>query len=239
MRKNSMTKCAVGAMLFGGTLGLAQSASAAVVNAGGTVTFLATAPGTAPSYALAYSGIGLSGGFSGGFGSVNNTLQSSFTRSGTNLQVTASVAGSSPVAVFADGLAFQATRSGTSTATSTMTFYRVFTVTGGMAVFAGSLSNNGATSTTIFRSMELYLVDPVTGVAGVTPVAAEGGVLTGNQSLNFSGTLAEGTYSLFIQSALATGTYTNTTYATFNIPAPGAMALLGAAGLVGSRRRRS
>jgi hypothetical protein len=61
MRTNSMTKCAVGAMLFGGTLGLAQTASAAVVDAGGTVTFLNTAPGTGPYAARSYSTLSGSG----------------------------------------------------------------------------------------------------------------------------------------------------------------------------------
>jgi len=49
MRKNSMTKCAVGAMLFGGTLGMSQAASAGLVfNLNGPSTSTATS-GTANS----------------------------------------------------------------------------------------------------------------------------------------------------------------------------------------------
>jgi len=80
-----------------------------------------------------------------------------------------------------------------------------------------------------------YSVDPVTGVPGDLVFAFD---IPANTVLHFSGTLAEGTYVFAAFCTIAYGTYTDATYATFSIPAPGAVVLLGVAGLVGSRRRR-
>ena len=114
------------------------------------------------------------------------------------------------------------------------TFYRVFTVTGGSAVWQGSLANNGWTGELSFA---IWNIDPTTGMQG--DVAFDLIVnMTGTQVDNFSGTLAAGTYGMFATFGIQQNTSLST-FATFSIPAPGAVALLGAAGLVGSRRRRN
>jgi hypothetical protein len=221
-----MTKCAVGAMLFGGTLGLAQAASAAVV------TFLNTAPGTATSYlASSYSFIqsgtvyeGVSNSFAGG------SLSSTSTTNSVVLDWTAPQSN-----------IMKASRSAGTLSASTLnnvygTFQRVFTVTGGSAVWNGSLANNGSTSTAA-RSFVISNVDSTTGEIG-TSVVNFFDPMTGNQVESFSGILAEGTYAFYTQFYIAPNTSLST-FATFSIPAPGALALLGAAGLVGSRRRRA
>ena len=235
MRKNSITKCAVGAMLFGGTLGLAQTASAAVVDAGGTVTFLNVAPGTSPYAASSYSelrgptGIGEQvAGFAAG------SISKQTTSNTVVLDWTAPV----PAGVFSDSITMKASRSpGTATAGTqsiSANFYRVFTVTGGSAVWQGSLANNGYVGNLTF---EIWRVDPTTGASSVQAFGLTE-YMTGTQVENFSGTLAAGTYGMYTMFGIKQNTSLST-FATFSIPAPGAVALLGAAGLVGSRRRRN
>ena len=237
MQKNARTKCAVGAMLFGGTLGLTQAASAAVV------TFLPTAPGSGPYQA--YSGI-LINGLSGTNTNVTNSLASSVTWSNTNTSVTASVTSTAPVN-FTTGIAFKGSRSGTNVSQNVfMQLYRVFTVTGGSAYWEGSLRNNSAGNASNLRYFEIYSVDPVTGQSVQDPntglpvgpgTMSFQGTMTGNDVEYFSGTLAAGTYLLFTQSHIGPTATTDATFATFNIPAPGAVALLGAAGMIARRRR--
>jgi hypothetical protein len=110
----------------------------------------------------------------------------------------------------------------------------VFTVTGGSAVWQGSLANNGWTGELSFA---IWIIDPVTGAGEETAfeIAFD---MTGTQVENFSGTLAAGTYGMYTTFGIKQNTSLST-FATFSIPAPGAVALLGAAGLVGSRRRRN
>ena len=236
MRTNSMTKCAVGAMLFGGTLGLAQTASAAVVDAGGTVTFLNVAPGTSPYAASSYSelrgptGIGEQvAGFAAG------SISKQTTSNDVVLDWTAPV----PAGVFSDSITMKASRDSGTTSTGTQSisaeFYRVFTVTGGSAVWQGSLANNGYVGNLTF---EIWRVDPTTGASSVQAFGLTE-YMTGTQVENFSGTLAAGTYYTYINFGIKQNTTSLSTFATFSIPAPGAVALLGAAGLVGSRRRRN
>jgi hypothetical protein len=230
-----MTKCAVGAMLFGGTLGLAQTASAAVVDAGGTVTFLNTAPGTGPNAARSYSDLAGTG--------VNQRVLDSFAAGSISKQTTSNTVvldwtAPEPAGVFSDSITMKASRlPGTSSAGTTgitATFYRVFTVTGGSAVWQGSLANNGFVGELGFA---IWNIDSTTGAQVDTAfdliVQA-----SGTQVENFSGTLAAGTYGMYTYFGLKQNTSLST-FATFSIPAPGAVALLGAAGLVGSRRRRN
>jgi hypothetical protein len=237
MQSNAMKKCAVGAMLFGGTLGLSQAASAGVVN------FLPTAPGTGPNQA--YSGIVING-LSGTNTNVYNSLASSVTWSNATTSVTASVTGTTPVN-FTTGIAFKGSRSGTNVSQNvSMQLYRVFTVTGGSANWEGSLRNNNAGNASNLRYFEIYSVDPVTGQSVADPstglpvgpgTMSFQGTMTGNAVENFSGTLAEGTYLLFVQSHIGPTATSDATFATFNIPAPGALALLGAAGMIARRRK--
>ena len=223
-----MTKCAVGAMLFGGTLGLAQAASAAVV------TFLNTAPGTGPIAAYSYSD--LAGG------GVNQLVANSFAAGSISKQTTSNTVvldwtAPVPAGVFSDSITMKASRlPGTATAGTsgiTATFYRVFTVTGGSANWQGSLANNGFAGEMTFA---IWNIDSTTGESGDTTfdLVVE---TSGTQVENFSGTLAAGTYGMYTHFGLGQNTPLNT-FATFSIPAPGAVALLGAAGLIGARRRR-
>ena len=227
MRKNSMTKCAVGAMLFGGTLGLAQAASAAVV------TFLNTAPGTSPNAAKSYST--LSGGSVNGteFGFAAGSISKQTTANTVVLDWTAPV----PAGVFSDSITMKASRlPGTSTTGTSgidASFFRVFTVTGGSADWQGSLANNGLVGE---MSFAIWIIDPTTGTYEETAFDLIVNT-TGTQVENFSGTLAAGTYGMYTHFGLGQNTPLNT-FATFSIPAPGAVALLGAAGLIGARRRR-
>ena len=236
MRTNSMTKCAVGAMLFGGTLGLAQTASAAVVDAGGTVTFLNTAPGTGPYAARSYSTLSGSSTNEQVFDSfAAGSLSKTTTTNSSVLDWTAPV----PAGVFSDSITMKASRGpGTSSASTSNNFegafFRVFTVTGGSADWQGSLANNGLTGELSFA---IWIIDPTTGAGEETAFDLIVN-MTGTQVENFSGTLAAGTYGMYTMFGIKQNTSLST-FATFSIPAPGAVALLGAAGLVGSRRRRN
>jgi hypothetical protein len=223
-----MTKCAVGAMLFGGTLGLAQAASAAVV------TFLNTGPGAASSYSyLRAVGSTLAGmsqqvaGFAAGSISKQNTTNT------VVLDWTAPV----PAGVFSDSITMKASRSSGTVSAGTQpisaNFYRTFTVTGGSAVWQGSLASNGYVGNLEFQ---ILLLDPTTGLGTVEAFGLSVNA-SGNEVENFSGTLAAGTYSMYTAFGIQQSTSLST-FATFSIPAPGAVALLGAAGLIGARRRR-
>ena len=229
MRKNSMTKCAVGAMLFGGTLGLAQAASAAVV------TFLNTAPGTGPYARRSYSALSGSGTNEIVFDSfAAGSLSKTTTTNSSVLDWTAPV----PAGVFSDSITMKASRlPGTSSASTSNnfsgTFFRVFTVTGGSADWQGSLANNGLTGELSFA---IWIIDPTTGAGEETAFDLIVN-MTGTQVENFSGTLAAGTYGMYTTFGIKQNTSLST-FATFSIPAPGAVALLGAAGLIGARRRR-
>jgi hypothetical protein len=224
-----MTKCAVGAMLFGGTLGLAQAASAAVV------TFLNTGPGAASSYSyLRAVGSTLAGMSQQVAGFAAGSLSKTTTTNSSVLDWTAPV----PAGVFSDSITMKASRlPGTSSASTSNnfsgTFFRVFTVTGGSADWQGSLANNGLTGELSFA---IWIIDPTTGAGEETAFDLIVN-MTGTQVENFSGTLAAGTYGMYTTFGIKQNTSLST-FATFSIPAPGAVALLGAAGLIGARRRR-
>jgi peptidoglycan hydrolase-like protein with peptidoglycan-binding domain len=109
----------------------------------------------------------------------------------------------------------------------------VFTVTGGSANWQGSLANNGFVGE---MSFAIWNIDSTTGTYETTAFDLVVN-MTGTQVENFSGTLAAGTYGMYTYFGIKQNTSLST-FATFSIPAPGAVALLGAAGLIGARRRR-
>ena len=204
MRNNTMTKCAVGAMLFGGTLGGATAASAGVVGVAGNTSVA--------SLQLAYDGsayqsIGVNSSpmdspvsFSDStYGSVTC---SQFTASGFSLVV------NSTAAATQQGFFVQQN--------FTVTEAVNFTLTGYLPS-AGSGSSNISNGATVY---------------------ADSGSALG--AFSTSGTLQAGTYRF---------QYTNGGGGSLNrelfnlsfsaVPAPGAVALVGLAGLVTGRRRRN
>jgi len=250
MQNNAMKKCAVGAMLFGGTLGLSQSASAAVV------TFLSTAPGSGPYNAYSYttlttSGTGNQQTDTGSFSSSGSaSLVTAFSQgSGATLRagnttISASwTAGSN--ASWANVLTLSASKATTftsgSTNNGTVSFQRVFTVSGGSADYSFNLTNNGGATFGI--EANLYNVSSSTGEIDYTStVFSYANSTAAGASFTASGTgataLAAGTYALSGIFFLSANT-PNAQFMTFNIPAPGAAALVGMAGLITSRRRKA
>jgi MYXO-CTERM domain-containing protein len=221
MRSNIMKKCAVGAMLFGGTLGGVSTAQAGftwlnsdpsrpepdVMGAseiwGGVYNYTT---GAYDGQILArWADTKVAGSLTAGFGSI------SWTASGDhgNFSITAT---NGPGVV--DGLF---TRS---------LGYRYFQVTGSQAVNF-SVSASGATSGASF---------------GVYSMTAQ--IWDSSTQGNFTQTLTAGVYymsysmGIFIDSITGAGVPGSATV-NFVVPAPGAAALLGMVGLVGGRRRRA
>ena len=216
MRKNSMTKCAVGAMLFGGTLGMSQAASAGLVfnltgptaPAPSTFNYASTSFGSASPYVTS-SDIGfdastltLSSGLSASWTATSNTT-------GFNMTVLASA---------------------TTGEQSFVQTNRSFTVTGTQEI---TLSWSGSYN---------LLLGKYTGTGWSSPISASGwspAVFGGSSNAsavgNLTTTLSAGTYWL-------NNNLNNVQGASFSftvVPAPGALALLGVAGIVGARRRRA
>ena len=221
MRSNAMKKCAVGAMLFGGTLGGVSTAQAGFTwlnsdpsrpqpNVSGAseiwgAVYNVTAGAYDGQILARWADTKLAGSLTAGFGSV------SWTASGDhgNFSITAT---NSPGVV--DGLF---TRS---------QGYRYFQVTGSQAVNF-SVSNSGPTSGAYF---------------GVYSMTAQ--IWDSSTQGNFTQTLTAGVYFMtyFVGIDIDPSTYegvAGSATVNFVVPAPGAMALLGAAGLVGGRRRRA
>ena len=222
MRKNSMTKCAVGAMLFGGTLGMSQAASAGLVfnltgptppNSSATLNYALSSFGSESPYVKA-SDIG--------FGATTLTLSTGLSASWT---ATTDTTGFS-VTVLANA---------TTGVQSYVQTNRSFTVTGTQEI---TLSWSG--------SYNLILGKSTGGTGFSSPISAPGwstsafgGSSNGSASGSLTTTLSAGTYWL-------NNNLDNTPGASFSfavvpapIPAPGALALLGVAGIVGARRRRA
>jgi hypothetical protein len=221
MCNNAMKKCAIGAMLFGGTLGGVSTAEA------GLVTWLNSDPsrpepdvsGASEIWGAVYNtttgaydgetlarwaDTKLAGSLTAGFGSV------SWTASGDHGNFSITATNSSGVV---DGLF---TRS---------QGYRYFQVTGSQEVNF-SVSTSGATSAAYF---------------GVYSMTAE--IWDSSTQGSFTQTLTAGVYymtyfvGIDIDPITGEGVAGSAT-ANFVVPAPSAMALLGAVGLVGKRRRR-
>ncbi|MEY3141686.1 MAG: hypothetical protein RLY21_179 [Planctomycetota bacterium] len=194
MRGSAMKKCAVGAMLFGGTLGVAGAAEAGLTWDAGDI------------YVTMFSGsnfvfVDTVGG--GSVASGANTLVLSPLAS-TGFSVSATNPGAVNM-LFGD---FLIGFSLSETTTITLS---------GLAP-AGNVNGNS-----------LYITDAMSSyVFNISPV---------NAQYSNEVTLAAGNYRVGGYFSLPAGTSYSGTMLNFAVPAPGALALLGAAGLVRRRRR--
>ena len=221
MRSNAMKKCAVGAMLFGGTLCLSQAASAGVnvtwsasnaFNTGSAYNLFLQSSYEVYEYRSASTDPSVAA-----FGSTTYTL------GGTSATFTNTASG------FA--------MSGSGGPASSVSASRNFTISG---------LGIGETLTATVVLANLPMVDGFSsfiiqkaGNEAWQDVAGGRGSAAGTYSIQ----LGNGSY--YIGIGIGNGDVVgaipslNGTFASFTVPAPGAMALLGAAGLVGGRRRRA
>ena len=203
MRNNTMTKCAVGAMLFGGTLGGATAASAGVVGVAGNSSSaslkLSYDYASNPTFEAQGSPFGGPVSFSDStYGSITC---SQFTASGFSLVVNSTAAANQQSFFVQQDF--------------TVTEAVNFTLTGYLPV--------SSSRAIIVEGLTFY---------------ADSGSDAG--AFNTSGTLQAGTYRFSYTSA-ANGPQNRTLFnLSFSaVPAPGAVALVGLAGLVTGRRRRN
>ena len=240
MRKNSMTKCAVGAMLFGGTLGTAGLANASIVTSGvqspqaaGPVYVSSSgfvAPGNAydaggflPTIqqgdnsnpriaAMGANGTGSSGAFKFQF---LGTATSSPVLLGVNNSAGTVISG------LLGTLAYNATSGtgfGLEKTTGAAGQYKSFVLNGDFGASTGQGQFYNATGYVAFRFSTDVGVNWNYGWLKYT------GGTVGN-----TGSWTEWAYNSTLNASIQAG----------QVPAPGALALLGAAGLVGARRRRA
>ncbi len=203
MRSNTMKTCAVGAMLFGGTLGSASTAQAELVF---------TNEGVNPTTNYAYESESVN------FGNKSFSATSA-TVGGMNVAWSATTASGFSTTVTSSGF-FDVTTG------------RTFTVTGSQTV---TFSWSGSRSITFGIVTGPTSTDPVLGLGagwftsgGFSETNAAAGSVTVN--------LAAGNY--WITSGLdGSGTSGGPSSFSFVVPAPGAAALVGVAGLMGRRRR--
>ena len=203
MRNNTMTKCAVGAMLFGGTLGGATAANAGVVGVAGNSSsaILSLAYYSDPYLAVGNFGSPMNGPVSAVDPTVGSITCSQFLPSGFSLTINSTAAANQQSFVVQQNF--------------TVTGAVNFTLTGEKPVSSSAVS---------IESGGIFYADS----------GSNAGVFT------ISGTLQTGTYR-FVYSSAAIGPQSGTLFnLSFSaVPAPGAVALLGVAGLVGARRRRA
>jgi len=213
MRSNAMKSCAVGAMLFGGTLGVNSVASAEAVftwlpgfSAGNAYSLLQTSPDSGSiEFAPFASNIGsrtlTDGGASATF--VNSALGFSIGGSGMATYVSAI----RYLTISGLGVGETVTASFSLSLASTA-------ISGAIQTWDPNL-DGGAWSPTIYSTSVSSMVQLSNGTYAV--------------SLGAGNDLSPATWSLG----------SGGTFASFAVPAPGVLALLGAAGLVGGRRRRA
>lgn len=206
---SSMRTCAVGAMLFGGTLGGAATAHGAVVVGGLNVTaaYVWLQVGGS-NFMPSPSSIGdaMAGGMAYDGSSGNSVTLSAFTSTGFSLSANGT-GGDEAWTVWESSFYF--------TAQSDMT-----------AVLSGNVSADAAFVHLYDHTSSTSLVFRATGAAGVA--WTESAQLLNGHNYTLTVNLPS-----MAQSSTETGTILD-----FSIPAPGALALLGVVGLVGSRRRR-
>ena len=224
-----MTKCAVGAMLFGGTLGMSQAASAGLVfNLNGPSVDGATA-GTL-NYASGYD-----------TDSTYVYLRDSSLGAKT-LTLSTGLSASWTATSDSTGFVTTLTAPQTNGFSSYISTQRSFTVSGTQQI---TLNWSGSQSIILGQ----YLGGPVNNSGSWSKPITAAGWLSGGTgspwgSLNYSSsgtlttTLSAGTY--WVNSSLdGSQTGASFSFALPAIPAPGAAALVGLAGLVATRRRRN
>ena len=216
MRNKTLTSSMAGALLFGGTLGVSAVASAGVVAFGGATTansWCAFAVDVINSYdpPLAFaSGNPVSSAVSLADATYGNATCSQFTSSGVSITT------SFTSAALAGG------------ATPSITFRQAFSVTAAVVMNWSALlppSSGG------------FLHIDVVGGSGSSPRTYWDGT---NGTLTLAANGAGEHYLLSYTSfgaAIQSGTALSVSFAP--VPAPGALALLGVAGLAGGRRRRA
>jgi MYXO-CTERM domain-containing protein len=216
MRNKTFTSSMAGALLFGGTLGVSAVASAGVVAFGGATTansWCAIDVTVSNSYdpPLAFaSGNPVSGAVSLPNGTYGSADCSQFTSSGVSITT------SFTSAALAGG------------ATPSITFRQAFSVTAAVVMNWSALlppSSGG------------FLHIDVVGGSGSSPRTYWDGT---NGTLTLAANGAGEHYLLSYTSfgaAIQSGTALSVSFAP--VPAPGALALLGVAGLAGGRRRRA
>ena len=218
MRNNTMTKCAVGAMLFGGTLGVSAVASAGVVAFGGATTanswcaieVSAYNPSSYSFDVLSFaSGNPVSGAVSLADATYGSATCSQFTSSGVGITT------SFTPAALAGGAA------------PGITFRQAFSVT------ADVVMNWSALGPPSVGSLRIDVV----GGSGSSPTTYWNGM---NSTLTLAANGAGEHYLLMYTSfgaAIQSGNALSVSFAA--VPAPGAAALIGLAGMVAGRRRRN
>ena len=214
MRTNAMTKCAVGAMLFGGTLGVSTA------HAG--ITWLGSSGLSGPGESFTYASASIYESWQEVTGAAS-LLESSFTSSGRTISFSAATA---------SGFSMSLTGAGGSGWGGTA--YRWFIVAEGSTVDIALSVNSIINSSLPYVTSGFQLQKWVNGNA--TEIA--GGMASSSGPVSWSGTLTAGLYNVALD-GYTDQSYSGT-YASFSVvPAPGAAALVGMAGLVGGRRRRA
>ena len=230
MRNNTMTKCAVGAMLFGGTLGVSQAASAGLTWTGrGIGDFSDTYSDRLLQVgnSLTTSGVAADAYESAAFGATT------FSATGTDAPLypgaSVSFSGLTPSGENANSWSTSAIVPGATTGydlnATFNAFYLFFTVTGNQRVTITTAAGLDASS---------YWNIFVAG-AGVPDYSFNAG--PSGSANRKTITLTAGDY--YMSAYLTAGSGFSGDMMNFTVPAPGAAALVGLAGLVGARRRRN
>ena len=204
MRNNTMTKCAVGAMLFGGTLGTASVANAGLTVTGADIYLDVNA---AAQFQTSNLTTAMAGGMAYDITTGGYLQLSAFTSTGFNLKAN-SAGGAATWSVFPSYFTFTAdtlttvTLSGNTAAESAVIF----------------LWDNTSNSTLFLRGE---------GSSGVEWTSGDIVLAAGHS------------FTLTVNPVYANGSTEVGTVLNFAVPAPGAAALIGLAGLVATRRRRN
>ena len=204
MRNNTMTKCAVGAMLFGGTLGTASVANAGLTVTGADIYLDVNA---AAQFQTSNLTTAMAGGMAYDSTSGGYLQLSAFTSTGFNLKAN-SAGGAATWSVFPSYFTFTADTLTTVTLSGN-------TAAEGAVIF---LYDNTSQSTLFLR---------YSGDSGVQWTSGEIDLAAGQS------------FTVNVNPGIANGSTEVGTVLNFAVPAPGAAALIGLAGLVATRRRRN
>jgi MYXO-CTERM domain-containing protein len=222
MRNDSKLKLCATVMLSGSVLGMASSASA------GVLTWVDSG-----SYANGdiYGGTDLDNPFA------------SFNTEGAASWTAQSISGFG-VTLYSTGIVNNASVGiggsavgGTGVAQAQVNISQNFVVSGG----AVSVSLNFAMSDSVYASAQLSKFNPA-GAPGENwdLIAGFDDNTGGAQSFAWSGSLTDGTYAVYLLTDVGDLAVDSGQWGSFSVvPAPGAMALVGMAGLVGGRRRKA